>query len=45
MTVKQDSVEIVERFFREVWAAPQNPDVIDQMVAEDFVITSGGHVF
>lgn len=43
MTEQQNSVEIVERFFREVWAAPQNPHVIDHMVAEDMVLTSGGN--
>lgn len=43
MKAKQSSVEIVERFFKEVWAAPQNPDAIDHMVAEDVVITSGGN--
>jgi hypothetical protein len=40
---RKDSVAIVERFWREVWEAPQNPDAIDRLVAEDFVITSGGH--
>jgi hypothetical protein len=43
MTTQQDSVELVERFFKEVWAAPQNSSVIDHMIAEDFVITSGGN--
>jgi hypothetical protein len=43
MTAQRNSVEIVERFFREVWAAPQNPHVIDHMVAEDMVLTSGGN--
>ncbi len=37
----QRSVAIVESFWREVWQR-QNPDAIDQFVAEDFVITSGG---
>jgi hypothetical protein len=40
---RKDSVEIVERFWSEVWQAPQNPDAIDLLVAEDFIITSGGH--
>jgi SnoaL-like polyketide cyclase len=40
---RRDSVAIVEKFWREVWQAPQNPDAIDQLVAEDFAITSGGH--
>ena len=38
---KPDSVEIVEHFWREVWQA-RNPDAVDRLVAEDFVITSGG---
>ena len=40
---RKDSVAIVENFWREVWQTPQNPDAIDRLVAEDFVITSGGH--
>ena len=39
---RQDSVAIVERFWRDVWQRPQNPLAIDALVAEDFVITSGG---
>ncbi len=38
----RDSVTIVENFWREVWQQPQNPDAIDRLVHEDFVITSGG---
>ena len=38
----RDSVAIVENFWREVWKQPQNPDAIDRLVHEDFVITSGG---
>ncbi len=37
-----DGVAIVENFWREVWQQPQNPDAIDRLVHEDFVITSGG---
>src|SRR4029077_19189163 len=40
--VPQDSVAIVENFWREVWKQPQNPDAIDRLVHESFVITSGG---
>lgn len=40
--VQRDSVAIVENFWREVWQQPQNPDAIDRLVHEDFVITSGG---
>ncbi|MDB6145350.1 MAG: hypothetical protein JWP80_4394 [Pseudomonas sp.] len=35
------AVEIVETFWREVWQA-QNPDAAAKLVAEDFIITSGG---
>ena len=28
----QDSVAIVENFWREVWKQPQNPDAIDRLV-------------
>lgn len=40
---RKDSIATVETFWREVWQAPQNPDAIDRLVAEDFAITSGGH--
>lgn len=40
---RKDAVEIVENFWREVWQQPQNPDAIDRLVHEDFVITSGGN--
>jgi hypothetical protein len=40
-TAPLDSVAIVENFWREVWQL-QNPDAIDRLVHEDFVITSGG---
>ncbi|MFA6112703.1 MAG: nuclear transport factor 2 family protein [Sphingomonas sp.] len=39
----QDSVAIVENFWREVWQQPQDPEAIDRLVHEDFVITSGGN--
>jgi SnoaL-like domain len=39
----KDAVEIVARFWREVWQA-KNPAAVDQLVAEDFVITTGGVV-
>jgi hypothetical protein len=38
----QTSVETVENFWREVWQAPQNPEAIDRLVVDEFVITSGG---
>ena len=37
-----NAVAAVENFWKEVWQRPQNPDAIDHLVAEDFVITSGG---
>jgi hypothetical protein len=37
------SVELVENFWAEVWQRPQNPHAIDALVADDFVITSGGN--
>jgi hypothetical protein len=37
-----NSVEIVENFWRQVWQRPQDPDAIDRLVHEDFVLTSGG---
>jgi SnoaL-like polyketide cyclase len=40
-TAPLDSVAIVENFWREVWQL-QNPEAIDRLVHEDFVITSGG---
>jgi hypothetical protein len=40
---QNNSVELVEKFWAEVWQRPQNPRAIDDLVAEDFVITSGGH--
>jgi predicted ester cyclase len=37
-----NAVAAVEHFWREVWQPPQNPDAIDHLVADDFVLTSGG---
>jgi ketosteroid isomerase-like protein len=37
----QNSVEIVNRFWREVWQA-RDPSAVDRLVADDFVLTSGG---
>jgi hypothetical protein len=39
----RNSIDIVQRFWNEVWRSPQNPQAIDALVHEDFVITSGGH--
>jgi hypothetical protein len=38
---KRNSVKIVETFWRNVWQS-RNPDAVDQLVAHDFAITSGG---
>jgi hypothetical protein len=38
----QDSVSIVNNFWREVWQQPQDPEAIDRLVHDDFVITTGG---
>lgn len=38
---KRNSVAIVESFWADVWQA-RNPEAIDNYVAEDFVITTGG---
>jgi hypothetical protein len=39
----RNSVAIVENFWNEVWKQPQNPDAIDRLVTEDFIIASGGN--
>ena len=39
---RRNNVEIVENFWKEVWQQ-RNPDAIDRLVSEDFVLTSGGH--
>jgi hypothetical protein len=36
------AVDIVHNFWAEVWQRPHNADAIDDLVTEDFVITSGG---
>ncbi|MFM0119027.1 ester cyclase [Paraburkholderia sp. RL18-101-BIB-B] len=38
---KRDSVQIAERFWREVWQL-RNPNAADHLVSEDFTVTSGG---
>jgi hypothetical protein len=40
--MRHDSIAIVENFWREVWQQPQNPDAIDRLVHQEFIITSGG---
>ncbi len=40
---KRNSVDIVRRFWREVWQE-KNPNAADQLVADDFSITSGGNL-
>jgi hypothetical protein len=41
-TCNRNAVAAVENFWSEVWQPPQNPDAIDRLVTEDFVLTSGG---
>jgi hypothetical protein len=38
---KRDSVQIAEKFWREVWQL-RNPNAADHLVSEDFTVTSGG---
>ncbi|MEM5406376.1 MULTISPECIES: ester cyclase [Paraburkholderia] len=38
---KRNSIEVVDNFWRQVWQS-RNPDAVDELVAEDFGITSGG---
>jgi ketosteroid isomerase-like protein len=38
---KRDSVSIVENFWQQVWKS-RDADAVDKLVAEDFVVTSGG---
>ncbi|WP_342642129.1 ester cyclase [Rhodoligotrophos ferricapiens] len=41
--MQRNAIDIVRRFWNEVWRWPQNPHAIDALVHPDFVITSGGH--
>jgi hypothetical protein len=41
--MQRNAIDIVQRFWNEVWRSPQNPQAIDALVHEEFVITSGGH--
>jgi hypothetical protein len=41
--MQRNSIDIVQRFWNEVWRSPQNPQAIGALVHQDFVITSGGH--
>ncbi|MFM0394595.1 ester cyclase [Paraburkholderia phytofirmans] len=38
---KRDSIQIAEKFWREVWQL-RNPNAADHLVSEDFNVTSGG---
>jgi hypothetical protein len=40
--VKQDSVVLVENFWKAVWQTPDNIEAVDDFVEEDFVLTTGG---
>jgi SnoaL-like domain len=39
---KRSGIDAVHNFWEQVWQSPQNYDAIDELVVEDFVITSGG---
>ncbi|MBA4097155.1 MAG: SnoaL-like polyketide cyclase [Rhodospirillum sp.] len=39
---RRNSVAIVEHFWKEVWQK-QNPEAVDRLVSEDFILTSGDH--
>lgn len=39
---KDDAVAVVKKFWNEVWQSPHNVDAIDDLVAEDFILTTGG---
>ncbi|BCF92246.1 MULTISPECIES: ester cyclase [Paraburkholderia] len=40
--MNQESVALVEGFWKEVWQTPDNVEAVDSFVAEDFVVTTGG---
>jgi hypothetical protein len=40
--MKQDSVILMENFWKAVWQTPDNIDAVDDFVVEDFVLTTGG---
>lgn len=37
-----ESIQLVERFWQEVWAPPYNIDVIDELLSEDFEFDNAG---
>ena len=39
-----DAEQLPLEFFRRVWTPPNDLDAIDELMTEDYVITSGGHV-
>lgn len=39
---QKDSVELVLRFWKEVWNPPYNRNAIDELLAEDFVFVNSG---
>jgi hypothetical protein len=40
--VTQNSVDLVESFWKEVWQTPDNINAVDRLVTDDFVVTTGG---
>lgn len=39
-----DNIELAREFFRRVWAPPHDLDAIDELMTEDYKITSAGAV-
>ncbi len=42
--IKKDPIALVNYFFENVWQAPHPLDIIDELMTEDYKITSGGKV-
>ena len=40
----QDAERLPTEFFRRVWTPPHDLDAIDELMTEDYVITSGGQI-
>lgn len=39
---QENSVAMVQRFWREAWSPPYNLDVIDELLADDFICVNAG---
>ncbi|WP_074407957.1 MULTISPECIES: ester cyclase [Aquimarina] len=42
--IEKDSIALVNYFFENVWQAPHRLNIIDELMTEDYKITSGGKV-